>query len=359
MSKISDWNYLAILAINNGMAPLVSKKIPLLENNHLVPPEIKEQLHQAYLKTLSRNVIIYDHFRKVALALNEAGIPVIALKGIHLSETLYKDIGLRQLSDMDIMVQDNDIPKCLSIMDAMGYLSHHFTKTRFIKLNSYFGHCYKMVINGVSFDIHTRVQYDKYRITSEDLWKNAVKMTLNGAPVCVLDYHHLLIHLCLHLEKHMSQKDFQLKCFCDITNIIISYKDELDWNELNNLCEKYECSEVFYKFIILTGKYFDAPLPESILDKYGHLADKYKDKELITALKTGSRMQTGNIVLIKGVDGFSNKIRYILHDTFPSQSYMMWRYGIRSRYLVGLYYPYRILLGIRQLAMYILRKISG
>ncbi|TVR75538.1 MAG: hypothetical protein EA408_00185, partial [Marinilabiliales bacterium] len=51
ISKISDWNYLAILAINNGMAPLVSKKIPLLEKNHLIPPEIKEQLHQAYLKT--------------------------------------------------------------------------------------------------------------------------------------------------------------------------------------------------------------------------------------------------------------------------------------------------------------------
>ncbi len=359
ISKISDWNYLAILAINNAMAPLVSKKIPLLENNHLIPPEIKEQLHQAYLKTLSRNVIIYDHFRKVALALNEAGIPVIALKGIHLSETLYKDIGLRQLSDVDILIDNQDIEKCLMIMDSMGLLSHNVAKSTFIKRSSYFGHCYKMVINGVSFDIHTRVQYEKYRITSEDLWKNAVKTTLNGAPVHVLDINHLLFHLCLHLEKHLSIRTFQLKCFCDILNILITYEEEINWEYLDKLCLKYECTDVFYKFIVITGKYFDAPIPASILDKYSHLANTYNDKVLITTLKTGSSTQSGNISLMKGVDGFSNKIRYILHDTFPSPGYMIWRYGIRSRYMVGFYYPYRIVLGIRQLAVHILRKISA
>ncbi len=362
ISKISDWNYLAILAINNGMAPLVSKKIPLLENNHLIPPEIKEQLHQAYLRTLSRNLVIYEHFRNVALALNEAGIPVIALKGIHLSETLYKDIGLRQLSDMDLLVKEEDTADCLELLKSSGY-APLAGKTRFIEQNADCHHLSPMIKNGVSVEVHTKLhkEIEAYQVKTADLWNNTERAEINGAGISVLAPNHLLIHLCLHLDKHFVSAKVQFTCYTDITNILGIYEKETDWEGLEKLCDEYNCIESFFKHIILSAKFFNAPVPDNILNKYDTACTASDENNFISCLRRERPLNKSrqNIQIMQQFDGLVSKLKYILHDTFPSRGYMMWRYGISSRYMVIFYYPYRILLGFRQFAVHILGKISA
>lgn len=110
---VEDWNYLISTIIDRGIGPLLFKKLPLLTNSLLIPESVKLKLQQVYYRTFSRSAFLYEHFRKIAEAFISQEISVIALKGIYLSEWLYQDIGLRQFSDIDLLVKEEDGDKCL------------------------------------------------------------------------------------------------------------------------------------------------------------------------------------------------------------------------------------------------------
>jgi len=65
-----------------------------------------DAVQQAYYKTLTRGMVLYKGFANVASAFNEAGIKLVALKGVYLSECLYGDIALRQFSDITVHRKD-------------------------------------------------------------------------------------------------------------------------------------------------------------------------------------------------------------------------------------------------------------
>jgi len=50
---------------------------------------------------------------------------------------------------------------------------------------------------------------------------------------------------------------------------------------------------------------------------------------------------------LAGMDNWRRRLRYAWIQLFPSVTYMQNRYGIRHRWLVPLYYPYRWWLGLR------------
>jgi len=118
---IHDWDYLINTIIDRGIAPLFYTKLSLLPNSSVIPEAVKTKLQQVYYKTVSRSALLYEHFRKIAEAFVAQNIPLIGLKGIYLSEWLYQDIGLRQFSDIDLLLKKEDGEKCLAILEGMGY----------------------------------------------------------------------------------------------------------------------------------------------------------------------------------------------------------------------------------------------
>src|ERR1035437_8172659 len=106
---ITNWNSLADTLIARCSGPLLYKKLPLLSNSTQIPPVVKTKLQHAYYKTLSRSMVLYDTFSKVVEAFTKARLEQpIALKGIYLSEWMHKAIALRQFSDLDLLVRQED-----------------------------------------------------------------------------------------------------------------------------------------------------------------------------------------------------------------------------------------------------------
>ncbi|MFZ4402459.1 MAG: hypothetical protein ACOYO1_20700, partial [Bacteroidales bacterium] len=52
LHQIKDWEGFTNNIIAHGSAPLLYKKLPLLGNANLIPANVKNQLQQAYYKTL-------------------------------------------------------------------------------------------------------------------------------------------------------------------------------------------------------------------------------------------------------------------------------------------------------------------
>jgi len=86
---IGDWTVFTKMAIDRAAAPLIVDKLPKLSKAGQFPDKVLHSLKQASLRTLSRNMLLTEHFRQIIRAFNEAEIPVIALKGSMLSEWLF------------------------------------------------------------------------------------------------------------------------------------------------------------------------------------------------------------------------------------------------------------------------------
>ena len=126
------------------------------------------------------------------------------LKGIYLSEWLYGDIALRQFSDMDLLVKKEDALQCLSILKNLGFKASDAAVTEFISSQSEIVHYAPMVLNNVSVEVHIKLhrQSKHYDIKIDAFLGNAEKLLLRNKPVFALELHDLLIHLCVHLDKH-------------------------------------------------------------------------------------------------------------------------------------------------------------
>jgi hypothetical protein len=358
---IQDWETLTKNIIDRGIAPLLYKKLSLLSNQSLIPEQVQTKLQQAYFKTVSRSIVLYNAFRKVAEALTANGISVIVLKGVYLCEWLYQDIGLRQFSDIDLLVKKEDGEKCLAILDGMGFKPFDSSVTEFIGGQTEIVHHTPMVLNDVSVEIHIRLhrKSKNYAIKVNDFIQHAVPVTINKVQVKALNLNDLLIHLCVHLDKHFSSGNVQFTSFNDITNILTIHADEIDWVVFADACRIHACEELVFYYLILINKYFNAPIPETVVTKYSHLL-KESDEELFVKYLHGFVITTYHVSThwqnIRQIDDFSSKAHYLLDLIFPPKKFMIQKYNVKNPSLYLFYYPYRYWVGVKGLISLVGRK---
>ena len=354
--EVSDWEYLASTITDRGIAPLLHVKLPQLSNTALVPEHVKWHLKQAYYKSLSRGAVLYDYFRKVNLAFSARGIEAIALKGIYLSEYLYKDIALRQFSDIDLLVRKEDAHSCLELLSEMGYVESDSGETDFVKSQVEIIHYPAMVKDGVSIEIHIKLHAtaETYHLPTATMWQNAVPTTINKASVKVLAPYDLLIHLCVHLDKHFRIGHVQFTCFMDITNYLREFALSINWIVFADVCIQYNAEAAVYKHLLLVNKYMNAPVPADVLARYA--SSLTEDDEVLFVKYLGGytvvdKLNTvpSHLRYLKLMTKPSDRIRYVWEVIFPPRSFMIPKYHIKHQAHVWFYYPYRWWKGVRGL----------
>ena len=345
---IIDWDYFTKLAINSAAAPLIVDKISRLRNAGLFPETIKCKLKQASLKTLGRNMLLIEHFRQVIRAFNEAQIPVIALKGSMLSEWLYGNINLRQFSDIDLLVPEKNGPLALVILERMGYSASKWKMSDFISEHTKIVHYTPMIRNGVCIEIHIRLHYisEAYQVDLNAIWQRAVPLQLHGVPVLGLCPEDLLMHLCIHLDKHVHSGQFQFTCLYDIVNMLNHKGDVLNWTFFEQLCLQANAVSVTYKYLLLAQKYMNGQLPISVSEKYSHTFEPKVEQIFLAVLRGNSIQNYASSVYrnVSGLDSFSNRIHYLFDLFFPKWDFMKKRYRLKRKRQLWTYYPYRHLM---------------
>lgn len=78
--------------------------------------DILLRLKKEYQWSLARNMILFDELGRVLEAFNEAGIDVIVLKGAALAQTIYPDIALRPMGDVDLLVKKEGLEKAENLL---------------------------------------------------------------------------------------------------------------------------------------------------------------------------------------------------------------------------------------------------
>jgi hypothetical protein len=129
----ADWDLFAQMADREGVAPLMYWK--LKDSPIEVAPSTFNFLRSTYYQTLAQNTLMYQELDRILRALDEVGIPVIVLKGAALAATVYEDIGLRPMGDLDLLVHPDVLGSSLKVFLSCSYAikkitSYHAVLTR-------------------------------------------------------------------------------------------------------------------------------------------------------------------------------------------------------------------------------------
>ena len=107
------------------------------------------------MHSLSRNTFNTESMSEVLHLMNESGIKTVLLKGLALELTVYGNAGLRQMSDVDILISRNQSMRARQILINNGYISLPVKSIFHKPIIAYMGkHLPSLIKNGTSVEIH-------------------------------------------------------------------------------------------------------------------------------------------------------------------------------------------------------------
>ncbi|MDD3078932.1 MAG: nucleotidyltransferase family protein [Paludibacter sp.] len=377
LSPVS-WNDFTFWIIHLGLGQLIYSNLKLTGNKDLFPTENYNRLQQFYYFNLKRNVHIQQIFYEVASVAAKHNIQLVALKGIYMIDNYYKDIAIRQLSDIDVLVKPEDGKKLLELLKKNGFVKRNETAD-FVSDNREIVHYHAMIKECVSVEVHIKLHraIESYHIDTEACFLRLRPVAKDNVSYFALNKIDHLIFSVIHLDRHFNQGGIQFSGYMDLVNLITDLTDE-EWTKIINRCEEYNCVREFFRHVILVNKYMDVNIPLFIIQKFNELDNINTELRFYEYLK-------GKRLFISGVPNHLSsmkllpnrkKIQYIWHAVFPSKYFMIEKYGLKnniyqtsvncednqlffSKYKFKfwwLWYPYRWGIGVRGIIELIRKK---
>ena len=207
----SDWETVIQLSLRHQIAPIVYQCLKKCGLAAYVPADVFQLLREIYLHNAVRNTRRLHELSKVLKVLKEEDITVIVLKGAHLAEVVYKKIGMRSMSDVDLLFRKEDLSRAQKKLMAKGYIPY----------------CRRLPL-----DIHWNIDLSiaHLNIDIDKVWERARPAFIGEVEVLVLCPEDLLLHLCTHLSFHHASFQFAgLRTFCDIRESIWHYNGQIEW----------------------------------------------------------------------------------------------------------------------------------
>jgi hypothetical protein len=318
-----DWEYITLSSGRHGLASLLFRMLSEHESADLVPAEVMERLKKGYLATLMRNRLFYHVIEPLLSSFAENSVPVILLKGAALCMTIYDDIALRPLGDMDIMVHREHVTLCRELMEDAGF---HLIENNYFPIpddrNDELGcewsyHIQNNVVE-LHWDLVTRLA--PFQVEISRFWADAVDVEPKGGPALIMEPGNQLLHLCLHQFKHhwMHFRDL-----VDVALLLEKYGDSIDWDRFTRDAQEQGLGRCAYYTIKLTNQTLGTPVGYIPLagilgrPKPNILADSMKDLIASNILESHMPRRFWELLLVDGAANKTTVIRNTLAHPFP------------------------------------------
>jgi hypothetical protein len=309
-----DWQSVAQRAFDEGLAPLLyyhCKNMNFLDD---IPDGTKKFLARIYAETSLINMHLMKELEKLEKELEEKELQVIVLKGAALLKTVYRDVALRPMEDIDLVVRQEHLSELKKVLETMGFVQNRLYPGSFGK-------------GILSIDIHPdflsshriRSRQDILDISAEDMWGNAIPLNESSALYRLSNRDHL-IALSFHLLKHRYDR---LIWFVDIAESMKEYRSVQNWNELVAYARHIHADRLLLYTLLLARRLIGFRVPDEVLTDLGKgdLAslEKYILRLRLKHVPLGT---VTDLLWLFQVRGTGRKLRFIKENAFPRREVM-------------------------------------
>jgi hypothetical protein len=349
-----DWEAWRQAVEAEVLSPLLYR---VLHGQGIIPPPLEGELRLAYLRNARSNVLAFRELDDIVRCLAAAGIPAILLKGAALAETVYGNIAVRPMADLDLLVRREQMPGALRALGEAGYVAAEPEARAGLALE--FENELVLRKPGpaeVPLELHWSLldsPHHQRLIPADWLWQTARSSLFagegaGGEAARILGPEAQLLHLCAHLVLHHLGQGLLWRH--DIAEVIAFYRDAVDWEELLARAAAFDLVLPLQTVLPQVAEGWSAPVPAAVLARLRTLqpsAAEMNAFRLLTAAQrpVAQRMWTD----LSGMAGWRARLGYAASVLFPSPAYMRHRYTIPHPTLLPFYYPYRWWLGLRSL----------
>ncbi len=191
------------------------------------PPAVAAALGRATKAMALRNM---RGIAALARALAPFDRPVLLLKGVDIAQRVYGNLAQRRMSDIDILVHEQDAPACHAALIAAGYTTErapghatlgdrHFKEANYLPPDR----------GGLPVDLHWRLTGPGFgaKLDLDGIWARSQPSRILGPHSRVMAVEDLLLYLCDHIRHHSF--DGPLTQLWDLAEIVEWAGSALDW----------------------------------------------------------------------------------------------------------------------------------
>jgi hypothetical protein len=255
-----DWPRVIQLAEHHGVTPLVYQA---LRGTRSVPPETLEALRDHYQHNARKNLQFTAELFRVLDCMGAHSIPSIPLKGPVLAETVYRDLALRDFSDLDVLVRREDVLKAKAALETLGYSVN--TQLSEAAEHAYLTNGYEYTFDGPAgrnlLEIQWAILPRFYAVNFDcsEFFQRAQTVTVCGRAVRTLSPEDLLLTLCVHAAKHAW---IRLYWLCDIAGAMQS--QTIEWPEFERRVGELGVTRMVGVSLLLAHRLLHANVPQSV-----------------------------------------------------------------------------------------------
>ncbi|MBE9198379.1 MULTISPECIES: nucleotidyltransferase family protein [unclassified Nodularia (in: cyanobacteria)] len=339
-----DWNYLLRIAARNEIIPLLYQSLKLICPK-AVPKNILHQLQQCFQANASRNMFLTTELLKLLDLFAAQNISAIPFKGPVFGQFAYGSLILRNISDLDILVEKQDFLRAKELLIRHGYQHKYFGEHEAAYVQA------QLIRDDglVGVDLHYGITPRDFLFTldTEPFWEHLTSLSLAGKTVPNLSVSDALLVACVQPIKE-NWKSF--KRICDIAELC-KLCTEKDWQVFFEEMQKLGNEKTFLVSLIMAHHLLEISLPKEVSEKIRVLPSlKSTTLEISeqffseTPNDSDLSINWGKIQLLRmSLYNNQNQIKYLAFVAFNinEKDKLMLPFPL-PKYLYFLYYPLRL-----------------
>jgi hypothetical protein len=288
----ADWGYVVDQAYRHRVLPLMARtlgRLGLFDDGPRVP--MRELYTAHHLYTRQRNTALLAEAQVVLGALADAGLLVAVRKGGYLAPEVYRDIGCRPMSDLDLLVQPDTADGVTEVLGTLGYREGRLAASRrdvvpfdraaqvFARLH---GNTRPPLVRPTSdpyveaFVVDLCVQQlvprSGMRIPNDDLASRTERVRLHTGTAWVLRPAEFLIDLLVHLYKESTVlryihllKHQRLIQYVDVLEYVSANRGRLSWDDFLGRVDAYGIAEPAYFALAHAARLRPGVIPDRVV----------------------------------------------------------------------------------------------
>lgn len=238
LRDFTAWEALPAQAELHGMGPLLWHHLQGAD----IPESTRRTLRGLYLRDRALNQVHTKALLELLDLLGQGGIRPLVLKGLALAWQAYPDPALRPVSDIDLLLEKEDLLSALNLLERVGY-----------RVNAPLGQGNRLPkeltadsppCDGVSTHVELHHYDPAHRTINDnspddefrDIREPPQRLTIEGCDVYTTSPLDTLPYLMRHLTRHLfdarADRPVSFKWMADITSLVERQARDLDWKAL-------------------------------------------------------------------------------------------------------------------------------
>ncbi|MCK4809533.1 MAG: nucleotidyltransferase family protein [Candidatus Omnitrophica bacterium] len=305
-----DWGKFKSFIIYHDLTPFSYSA--LKDFNSFLPHDLETFLKNNYYCALVRCQKLWQEFLRIYDLFEQAGVILLPIKGVALLEDLYANNYLRPMTDIDLLVKEEDLQKAETIFGDLGYrkelygLKQEYWREKQIHFTFYKK---KKDEKAPFIELHWNLDFKrKNRNILPGLWERIREINADGRKINLLSPEDTLFSLALHNRRF--GRTLCLKNAYDTVVLLNKYTVGFDWDYVLKQAKKGKMRAALFFILTQAEILLEQKMPTEVWHGLG--IPRYKQR-LIRRF-----IQRNTFLPAKKADGkeLYLKSHFLLYDSF-------------------------------------------